>query len=418
MSGLFEHGRFAFAVVLAVLALSAPAAALVQTGSQDVPVVVMGVDGGRETLLLRTHELFQHVIAKIKGIMDRAGFRVVEEGAVASELGWRIEERLSERDLIELVKDMNKSRDATHRVRALVVVSIHAAPETVRSGDVPILDTLTVRMGGRIYDVPSNRFVYIFDTPDTEHRASPKCSKLDYEDCISHVVDRKTMDESVKTLGEALAKGLADHIRGAATPYTVTFSYFDRLETTTIIAVMASEFPGYKDHRVIGTDQGVRKYAYFTTAESAKLEEWLTILLAEMKFNPDEVRVAVKDTDITVEKLVRTEDRPRSRDEKAQAERLKVIVEFAVAEAPGGVSRAPGDAVNGMRKVADAILARLEARVRESAKVFEHLPLMALEVDAPAVMQLLRMPEVVSVRRDHPVTIIDQPGGEKTYGAP
>ena len=414
MSGLFEHGRFAFAVILAVLVLTAPAAALAQTGSQDVPVVVMGVDGGRETLLPRTHELFQRVIAKIKGIMDRAEFRVVEEVAVASDLGWRIDERLSERDLIELVKDMNKSRDATHGVRALVVVSIHADLDREQ----PTWHGVTIRMGGKIYDVPSNRFVHTFDTPDTEHKNMPVCDNLDYEHCISEVVDRKTMDESVKTLGEALAKGLADHIRGSATPYTVTFSYFDRLETTTIIAVMASEFPGYKDHRVIGTDQGVRKYAYFTTAESAKLEEWLVILLAEMKFNPDEIRIAVKDTDITVEKLVRTGDRPRSRDEKAQAERLKVIVEFAVAEAPGGVSRAPGYAVNDIRKVADAILARLEAPVRESAKLFEHLPLMALEVDAPAVMQLLRMPEVVSVQRDHPVTVIEPPGGEKTYGAP
>ena len=102
----------------------------------------------------------------------------------------------------------------------------------------------------------------------------------------------------------------------------------------------------------------------------------------------------------------------------AQAERLKVIVEFGVPEPPGGLSLTQGDAVNAVRKVADAILARLEAPVRESAKLFEHLPLIALEVDAAAVMQLLSMPEVVSVQPDHPVTIIDQPGGVKTYGAP
>ena len=158
----------------------------------------------------------------------------------------------------------------------------------------------------------------------------------------------------------------------------------------------------------------MQRYSYTTTAASADLSQWLTSLLVEKNFKLDEVRIAVKDTDITVEKLVRS----GSRDEKAQAERLKVIVEFAMPEPPGGVSRAPGDAVNDIRKVSEAILARLEARVRESAKLFEHLPLMALEVDAPAVMQLLRMPEVVSVQRDHPVTVIKPPGGEKTYGAP
>ena len=108
------------------------------------------------------------------------------------------------------------------------------------------------------------------------------------------------------------------------------------------------------------------------------------------------------------------------RDEKsvAQAERQKIIVEFAVPEAPVGLSGAPADAVQAVRKVADGILARLDAPARESVKLFENLPLLALEADAATVMRLLRMPEVISIQPDHPVTFIDQPGGVKTYGGP
>lgn len=84
-----------------------------------------------------------------------------------------------------------------------------------------------------------------------------------------------------------------------------------------IVAVMADEFPGYKSHRLMRTDQGVRRYAYVTTAGPARMEEWPTVLLADMNFNPDkEIRIAIDGTDITVEKIVPTPDRPRSGDEK------------------------------------------------------------------------------------------------------
>ena len=107
-------------------------------------------------------------------------------------------------------------------------------------------------------------------------------------------------------------------------------------------------------------------------------------------------------------------------DEKAEApaEHQKIIVEFAVPEAPEGTPGAAADPVEAIRKVADAILARLDAPVRESAKLFENLPLLALEADGATVMRLLGMPEVVSIQADHPVTFIDQPGGVGTYGAP
>ena len=102
------------------------------------------------------------------------------------------------------------------------------------------------------------------------------------------------------------------------TPYTVTLRYFDRREALTIIGVMADEFPGYNTHTLLTADQATRKYSYITSAKPHKLEEWLAILLEDMNFNPDkEIRIAIDGADITVEKIVSTKDRPRSRDEKA-----------------------------------------------------------------------------------------------------
>ena len=102
----------------------------------------------------------------------------------------------------------------------------------------------------------------------------------------------------------------------------------------------------------------------------------------------------------------------------ARAERQKIIVEFAMPAAPAGAPGTPADPATAARTAAEAILSRLDATVRESAKLYEHLPLMALEADAATVMRLLRMPEVMSMEADRPVSMFDQPGGAKTYGAP
>lgn len=102
----------------------------------------------------------------------------------------------------------------------------------------------------------------------------------------------------------------------------------------------------------------------------------------------------------------------------APAESRKIIVEFAVPEGTEGTAGAPADPVKAIRKTADAILARLDASVRESARLFENLPLMALEADGATAMRLLGMPEVVSIQSDHPLSVMDQPGDMKTDGVP
>ena len=322
MSGLPKHRRFLVAAVLTALVLSASASAVAQTRYPDVPVLVVGDDEDPQTVP-RSHEIFRRVVAELKGVMSRAGFRVIEEAAVAVDLEWKIRDRRPKMDLIDLAKGMNRSGDATHGVRALVLLGIRVSTERLNAWT-----KIRVRMNGDIYDLASNQFIDTFET-EKWFMGRPDCQ---YDDgCVSEA--GRHARKVAATLGDALATKLAGYRdasaggggtppgapgHGIETPYTVTLRYFDRKEALTIIGVMAGEFPGAKSLTAISADQGVRKYSYITTAIPTKLEEWLTILLADMNFNPDkEIRIAIDGTSITVEKIVSTKDRPRSADEKA-----------------------------------------------------------------------------------------------------
>lgn len=63
-----------------------------------------------------------------------------------------------------------------------------------------------------------------------------------------------------------------------------------------------------------------------------------------------------------------------------------------------------------MRETAGRILSRLDPSVRETARVFERLPLIVLEADESTLIRLLRMPEVVSIAPDREVRIPKLPG--------
>lgn len=112
--------------------------------------------------------------------------------------------------------------------------------------------------------------------------------------------------------------------------------------------------------------------------------------------------------------------------DSATVSHRKIIVEFSL---PGGVedgaaaSGQPAVGETAARDVAERILSRLGPRIRESARIFDLLPLIALEADAATVMRLLLMPEVLSIRPDREVLLPvppkdiadpDVPSGDRT----
>ena len=85
--------------------------------------------------------------------------------------------------------------------------------------------------------------------------------------------------------------------------------------------------------------------------------------------------------------------------------RESILVEFsASAPAPGnGDTVRPG---GGIADIAARILSRLEPEIRVSARVFEFLPVIALEADAEAMMQLIAMPEVLAIQPDRALELL------------
>lgn len=97
-------------------------------------------------------------------------------------------------------------------------------------------------------------------------------------------------------------------------------------------------------------------------------------------------------------------------------DRQKILVEFA---AP--VEREPGTTDAKAKRRSDAaarILARLGPEARASAQVLDFLSVIVLEANAETVMQLLRMPEVVTVQPDREVTIPTPPGAIEAPAVP
>ena len=322
-------------VVLAFTSSAAFAADAARNVGTNIPVLVMSEDED-PTTVKRSSDIFKRVIAELRGAMQRHGFRMIDEESVAVDLGWTVRDRRPKTELIETVKLMNQSRNASHRVRAWVLFRIHA-----QAKQLDFSTKVQTRIDGELYDAASNQFLDTFEMPRETYPAPADC--LESALCITEVVGDRAR-EIAAGLGEVLALKLerysppnvgdsrrtgpdvpvtsdrpsgGDDGHGLLTPYTLTLRYFDNREAITVVGVMADEFPGYSSHELLDKSAAIRRYSYVTTAKAAKLEEWLYILLNDMGFDPEkETLVQVQGTDIRVEKLVPTPQRPESKDEK------------------------------------------------------------------------------------------------------
>ena len=93
-----------------------------------------------------------------------------------------------------------------------------------------------------------------------------------------------------------------------------------------------------------------------------------------------------------------------------------IIVEFS-----GDMPLSQGDESahsGGQADIAARILSRLEPQARETARVFERLPLIALSADAETMLRLIAMPEVISVRPDRDVGVLPSPSTAGVLDSP
>ena len=301
----------------------------------NIPVLVMSEDED-PTTVTRSSDIFKRVLAELKGAMQRHGFRMIDEESVAVDLGWTITDRRPKSDLLEAIKLMNRSHNASHQVRASVLFRVHAQARQLDFGT-----RVRTRIDGEIYDAASNQFLDAFEMPQEEYPAAADC--LRSARCIDEVVGDRAR-EIAAGLGEVLALKLeryspprsgpappprtrgvpADSGRagrdtghGLLTPYTVTMRYFGSHEALAIVGVMAEEFPGYRSHDLMVKSAAVRRYEYLSSAKAYKLEEWLYVLLRDMGFDMDrEILIQVQGTKVTIDKLTPTPQRPESDDER------------------------------------------------------------------------------------------------------
>jgi hypothetical protein len=277
-------------------------------GSQEggpVKVLVLGEDD-HTNLIPRSDPAFRRVMSELQEMMYRQGFRVVDEAAIAADLGWGWRGGLDRSGVLELAKLANSSEHARNRVRAAVVFRIEA---TVR--DLAYTSRVDLHVSGELYDVVSNRYLGGFDLP-TETVSTPgRCLTAA---CASDVVGTRARDMASE-LGNVLSRKLAyladpddaDITKIAALEgvYTVTLRHLNTEDAMAIVEVMGGEFPGYRSLELIRSGAELRRYEYVTTASSAKLERWLTLLLLDMGLDPErEIVLRVQDGEILVERVL------------------------------------------------------------------------------------------------------------------
>lgn len=286
-----------------------------------IPVIVMGEDSDPASVK-RSSDIYKRVLAALKGSMQRYDFRMVDEEFLAADLGWKVRDRRPKVELVQAAKLANNAGRGNLRSRAMVLFRIHA---TIKN--LGFSNKITTRVDGEIYDIASNTFLDTFELAPAAYPAPADCNSV----CVSEVVGRKARTIAMNlgdVLGSKLAylteggqqqasvDGASKYDQGLVTGYTLELNAFDTREALTIVSVMAEEFPGYVSHDLLEKGSVVRKYEYLSRAPAVKLDEWLTILLTDMGFDMDrQVSLQVNNGRIILDKIVNTDERPRSEDE-------------------------------------------------------------------------------------------------------
>ncbi|WPZ32194.1 hypothetical protein T8K17_13180 [Thalassobaculum sp. OXR-137] len=279
------------------------------SGTGPLKVLVLGEDG-HDALIPRGDPAFRRVVTELQEIMDRRGFRVVDEEAVAADLGWPARDYRDKTEVLEAAKLANASERAASRVQAALLFRIEGTYRDLRYAT-----RIDLHLSGDLYDVRSNRFLGAVDLPTERVTVPGRCLTAA---CGSHAVSARARDLASE-LGTVLARklaALAPRDSATAAPveagapvleavYTVTFRHLTTEEALSVIDVMTDGFPGYRSHDLLRGGGAVRRYEYVTTASAAKIERWLTLLLLDMGLDPErEIVLAVRDRDIRIERVL------------------------------------------------------------------------------------------------------------------
>lgn len=270
-----------------------------------VKVLVLGEDG-HPNYVPRTDPAFRRVVSELQDALDRRGFRVVDEEAVAAELGWDLWSYRDKVDVLEAAKLANAADRASSRVRAALLFRIES-----RYRDLRYATRIDLHLSGEIFDAGSNRFLGSFDLPTETVTTPGRCFTAA---CASDAVGTRARDLATE-LGAVLARKLAAlappeatvtaGVRALEAVYTVTLRHLSTEDALSVIGVMTDGFPGFRSYDLLRSGATLRRYEYVTTASAREIEHWLTLLLTDMGLDPQqEIVLAVREGDIRIERVL------------------------------------------------------------------------------------------------------------------
>jgi hypothetical protein len=288
----------------------------------NIPVIVMPEDSDPRTVR-RSSDINKRVMAELKQSMMNHGFRMRDEEMLAVDLGWRVRDRRPKTELVRAAKLANREASASTRSRALALYRIHAYKE-----DIGFANEIKVRIDGELYDLQTNEFIGTYEIPLQSYSAPANCNSA----CISEEVGGHAR-QIATSIGEVLGRKLAylspsagassstvtaggggdPRCRNMTTSYTLSFKRFSSAEVNDLLSVMTntgatsaeSEFPCFVRYDLLNKQAAVQSYEYVSTATTAKLDQWISIILSDMGLSPDsDVVLRVGGASIDMEKVI------------------------------------------------------------------------------------------------------------------
>lgn len=279
----------------------------------NVRVIVMGEDEDPNSVE-RSNNVYDRVMAELKQSMMYKGFQMVDEEMMAADLGWRVYDRRSKEEMIGAAKMANSESRANLYSRVLTLFRIYATKQ-----DLGYATKLQIRIEGELYDLENNSFLGSFELPRMTASGPANCSQI----CINEKVGDKAR-EIAAGLGDVLGTKLAfltpagggsgggsssgggsvatsssgdSRCNSMLTNYTLEFKRFETREISDVMNAItnssgglsaADRFPCYQSHDMMsGGNSAIRRYSYGTTANRAKLYDWLNMILMDIGMKPD-----------------------------------------------------------------------------------------------------------------------------------
>ena len=174
------------AVVVSACAGFLSAAGAQQTGADaGTPVLFIGYDEDPNALI-RSNRIFEWVFAGLHREMASRGYDVIDEAIAADDLGRTISDRRSRAEIVEFIRALHESDDASQGMQAAVLVAIriwHRTGSTVSR----------IRMGFEveIYDPAGRRRLIAFRFPADSSGNDPLVFPAPREcgfDCVMAIV--------------------------------------------------------------------------------------------------------------------------------------------------------------------------------------------------------------------------------------